>query len=163
MNRLILLRHGKAERDSASGDDFDRGLTDRGVRESTAMAETLMEMGFCPDIVLVSAAKRTQQTWAACSAVLPQTAVRVERTLYLAEERVIRAFAEEAGHDSPTVMMVGHNPGIQELTLRLLHEGSADSSLIARANGAFPTAAAAVFLFDGAGRPSYDGLFFPRG
>ena len=42
-------------------------------------------------------------------------------------------------------------------------EGSAPAPLIARAHAAFPTAAAAVFLFDAAGRPAYDGLFFPRG
>lgn len=163
MNRLILLRHGKAERDSLSGDDFDRALDERGVGESAAMAATLADMGFCPDIVLVSAAKRTQETWAACAPAFPSCAVRTERSLYLAEERLIRAFAEEAGQSSATVMVVGHNPGIQELAIRLLYEGSADSTLIAKAHGAFPTAAAAVFLFDGAGRPSYDGLFFPRG
>jgi phosphohistidine phosphatase len=163
MNRLILLRHGKAERDSASGDDFDRALAQRGVAESAAMAETLADMGFHPDLVLVSAAKRTQETWAACAPAFPPTAVRVERGLYLAEERAIRDFAEAAGESSPTVMIVGHNPGVQELAIRLLHEGGAAPTLIAKAHGAFPTAAAAVFLFDASGRPSYDGLFFPRG
>jgi phosphohistidine phosphatase len=60
------------------------------------------------------------------------------------------------------VMMVGHNPGLQELTVRLLSEGSAPSSLIGRATRQFPTAAAAVFLFDANGRPAFDGLFFPH-
>ena len=46
--------------------------------------------------------------------------------------------------------------------MRLLQEGSAPASLIHRAQRQFPTAAAAVFLFDDAGRPAYDGLFFPE-
>src|SRR5258707_1283160 len=56
MDRLILLRHGKAESESESGDDFDRRLSPRGVRESAAMAETLAELGFAPDVALVSPA-----------------------------------------------------------------------------------------------------------
>lgn len=163
MDRLILLRHGKAERDSASGEDFDRKLTDRGVREAGAMAANLADLGLTPDIALVSSAARTRETWAAASAAFPDCAVRFERSLYLAEERVIRELAESAGETSRTVMVVGHNPGLQELAIRLLAEGSAPSTLIARAHAAFPTAAAAVFLFDAAGRPAYDGLFFPRG
>lgn len=163
MDRLILLRHGKAERDSASGDDFDRKLTDRGVREAAATAANLAELGLIPDIVLVSPAARTRETWAAAQDAFPRAASRVEQSLYHAEERVVRRLAEAAGESSGTVMVVGHNPGLQELAIRLLHEGSAPAPLIARAHAAFPTGAAAVFLFDAVGRPAYDGLFFPRG
>ena len=58
-------------------------------------------------------------------------------------------------------MVVGHNPGLQELTIAMLIEGGAPSGLIGRAQRNFPTAAAAIFLIDGTGRPHYDGLFFP--
>lgn len=163
MDRLILLRHGKAERDSESGDDFDRKLAPRGVSESAAMAATLADLGLVPDIVLVSASTRTRETWAACQAAFPNAHMRTERQLYLAEEREIRALAEAAGETSKTVMIVGHNPGLQDLTVRLLSEGSAPPALIAKAHAAFPPASAAVFLFDAAGRPAYDGLFFPKG
>ncbi len=163
MDRLILLRHGKAERDSASGDDFDRKLTERGVRESAAMAATLADLGLIPDLVLVSPAARTRGTWAAAEGAFPQAASRIEQSLYHAEERVVRQLAESAGQSSKAVMIVGHNPGLQELTIRLLAEGSAPSTLMARAHASFPTASAAVFLFDAAGRPSYDGLFYAKG
>lgn len=163
MDRLILLRHGKAERDSASGDDFDRKLTQRGVRESAAAAANLADLGLAPDLVLVSPAARTRETWAAAQDAFPGVAWRVEPSLYHAEERVVRKLAEEAGETSKAVMVVGHNPGLQELTIRLLNEGSAPAPLIARAHAMFPTATAAVFLFDAVGRPAYDGLFFPRG
>ena len=163
MDRLILLRHGKAERESVGGDDFDRKLTERGKRESAAMAANLADLGMVPDLVLVSPAARTRETWAAAQGAFPASAWRIEQSLYHAEERVVRQLAEAAGESSGTVMVVGHNPGLQELAIRLLSEGSAPAPLLARAHAAFPTASAAVFLFDAVGRPSYDGLFYPRG
>jgi len=63
MNRLILLRHGDAERDAESGDDFDRRLTDLGRRESEGAGQTLSEMGLIPDLVVASAAVRVRETW----------------------------------------------------------------------------------------------------
>lgn len=161
MDRLILFRHGKAEHQSASGDDFDRGLTPRGERESRAMAETLADMGFAPDVVLVSAAARTRGTWAAAEPVFPGARVVFEDELYHAEAGVVRRLAEQAGRTAGTVMMVGHNPGLQELAVQLLREGACEGALISRASTQFPTATAAVFLIDAAGRPAYDGLFFP--
>lgn len=161
MDRLILLRHGKAESDSASGDDFDRRLAPRGIRESTEMGAQLADMGFKPDVVLVSPAARARGTWDAASAAFPGVEARFDDQLYHAESGVIRRAAQAAGQTCATVMVVGHNPGLQELTIQLLIEGSAPSSLLARAQRNFPTAAAAVFLFDANGRPHFDGLFFP--
>ena len=76
MDRLILMRHGKAERDSKSGEDFDRKLTDRGVRESAAMAANLADLGLVPDIALVSAAQGAGETWAAAQAACPTCGAR---------------------------------------------------------------------------------------
>jgi len=162
MDRLILLRHGKAEPESASGEDFDRRLAPRGLRESAAMAEILAGMGFSPELVLVSPAARTRDTWAAAEAAFPGARVSFGEDLYHAGSEEVRRCAAAAGAQATTVMVVGHNPGLQELTVRLLMEGHAPSSLIAKAQSRFPTAAAAVFLFDDNGRPSYDGLFFPE-
>lgn len=162
MDRLILFRHGKAEADSASGEDFDRRLAPRGVRESAKTGEALADLGLTPDLVLVSPAARARETWAAAEASFPNARVQFEPDLYHADSGTIRHVAERAGDGVGTVMVVGHNPGLQELTVRLLAEGSAPASLIARAQRQFPTAAASVFLFDDAGRPSYDGFFFPE-
>jgi phosphohistidine phosphatase len=162
MDRLILLRHGKAEPESASGEDFDRRLTPRGVRESTRMAQVLAELGFEPDLALVSPAARTRDTWAAAEACFPQAKVSFAEDLYHAASEEVRHTAETAGRTVRTVIVVGHNPGLQELTVRLLREGAAPATLIAKAQGRFPTAAASVFLFDDNRRPTYDGLFFPE-
>jgi phosphohistidine phosphatase len=162
MDRLILFRHGKAEPESASGEDFDRRLAPRGCAESAEMAAHLADMGFLPDVVLVSPAARTRETWASAEPHFPKAAARFDDDLYHADSGSVRREAERAGRTCTTVMVIGHNPGLQELTVRLLEEGAAPPSLIARAARQFPTAAAAVFLFDGHGRPAFDGLFFPE-
>ncbi|MES2722589.1 MAG: histidine phosphatase family protein [Pseudomonadota bacterium] len=163
MDRLILLRHGKAEPDSDSGEDFDRRLAPRGVEESLEVATRLAEMGFQPDLALVSTAARAKGTWEAAQPSFPAAQTRFAANLYHADSGAIRAAAEKAGETCGTLIVVGHNPGMQELSIQLLLEGHAPAGLIARARRSFPTAAAAVFLFDGAGRPQYDGLFFPEG
>ena len=161
MDRLILLRHGKAEPDSDSGDDFDRRLAPRGVQESADMGARLADMGFLPQVALVSPAARAKATWEAAQAAFPNAETRFLDHLYHADSETIRRAAEEAGETASTVMMVGHNPGMQELTIRLLQEGAAPSGLIGKAQRNFPTAAAAVFLIDANGRPHFDGLFYP--
>ena len=52
MDRLILFRHGDAERQSASGEDFDRRLTATGRRESQETGESLAHLGFAPDVAV---------------------------------------------------------------------------------------------------------------
>ena len=162
MDRLILFRHGKAEPDSASGEDFDRRLAARGVRESAAMGARLAEMGFAPDLVLISPAARTRETWAAAEPHFPGSKTSFDGDLYHADSGAVRQEAERAGKTAGTVMIVGHTPGLQELAVQLLTEGSAPPSLVDRARRQFPTASAAIFLFDANGRPSFDGLFFPE-
>ncbi|MBL8555498.1 MAG: histidine phosphatase family protein [Phenylobacterium sp.] len=161
MDRLILFRHGKAEPDSASGDDFDRRLAPRGQEESAEMGAHLAGLGFTPDLALVSPAQRTRDTWASLQGAFPDTEMRIEEHLYHADSGTLRAAAGKAGEGRRTLMIVGHNPGLQELTIQLLREGGAPLGLIGKAQRNFPTAAAAVFLIDANGRPHYDGLFFP--
>ena len=162
MDRLILFRHGKAEPDSQSGEDFDRRLTARGARESAEVAQTLAGLGLIPTLALVSPAARARETWAAAETAFPGASMQLEPELYNAESGVIRHTASLAGRGGGSVIVVGHNPGLQELTVRLLMGGSAPSALIAKAQRQFPPAAASVFLIDADGRPAFDGLFFPE-
>jgi phosphohistidine phosphatase len=162
MDRLILFRHGKAEAESASGDDFDRRLTARGMRECADMAGALANLGMVPDRALVSPAARARQTWEAAEPAFPPAELRLEPGLYNAAPGEIRRAADTAGEGCRTLIVVGHNPGLQELTVALLREGHAPPALVARAQRQFPTAGIAVFLLDAAGRPAFDGLFFPE-
>jgi phosphohistidine phosphatase len=164
MDRLILLRHGEAERQAPSGEDFDRRLTPHGRRESMETGDSLANLGFSPDIALVSGAARARETYEAACGVLHCAQVRFDDRLYLAEAPVIREAARAAaGEGAGTVLVVGHNPGLQELIVGLLVEGAAAPQLIARAKAGIPTGAAAVFLIDANGRPAFDGLLMPGG
>jgi phosphohistidine phosphatase len=162
MDRLILFRHAKAESEAESGDDFDRPLAPRGRREARQMGEQLAGLGYRPDLVLVSPAARTRETWEIASEALPETEMRFEPNLYNAEAGAIRRLAEAAGQGRGTVAVVAHNPGLQELAVRFLLEGAAPSSYVARAQRKFPPAAIAVFDFDGGGRPVAEGLLYPE-
>ena len=159
MKRLILMRHGKAERSSPGG-DFERVLTERGRADAALMGRLLIDEGLVPDIGVVSTALRTQQTWQAVSEAFPKALTASLNGLYNADAGRILFEAEAAGVEHDTVMMVGHNPGMHGLTIGLLREGGAGSALIARAESRFPTSTIAAFTFDAAGRPSYDGLFY---
>ena len=128
MDRLILFRHAKAESEAASGDDFDRPLSGRGRREARAMGAQLATLGLKPDLALVSPALRTRQTWEIAEVSLAGAEVRFERDLYNADSVVILALAEAAGAGRGVVMVVAHNPGLQELTVRLLREGEAPAA-----------------------------------
>lgn len=146
MERLIILRHGKAERGSASGEDFDRALTERGREDAAAIGRWLAMTGALPDVALVSSAVRAVQTYEAARRSFPKTEVRMRRDLYLARpEQLLRAAWAEA---AATVMLVGHNPGLHDLALKLANGGGAGSADLARLHEGYPTSAAAVFRFD---------------
>jgi phosphohistidine phosphatase len=161
MDRLILFRHGKAERDSASGRDFDRRLAPRGVKEAAAQARVLADMGLSPDLVLVSPAARTRETWEAAAPAFAAPELRYERGLYNAEADNVRAVVETAADAPGVVMVVGHNPGLQDLAVELLKEGSAPRELVDQVARRFPTSVAVVFLIDSGGRPTFDGFMLP--
>lgn len=158
MKRLILMRHGKAERSNPGG-DFERGLTDRGLADAGLMGRILADEGLVPDIALVSTARRARETWEQVSAAFPMARSKALGGLYHAAADRVLLEAEAAGVEHDTVMVVGHNPGLHALTVGLLRAGGSGSALVARAESRFPTSTVAAFTFDAAGRPVYDGLF----
>ena len=158
MQRLILFRHGKAERNSTTGKDYDRGLTGRGREDARLVGEALAAAGLVPDVVLVSEAKRTQETWAAAKPAFAPVETRVDRALYHADARgLLKAVEREP---AGTVMIVTHNPGVHDLALQLA-EDAGDKQLKATLELGFPTAAAAVIEFDGDGLPVSGRMVLP--
>lgn len=161
MKRLILFRHAKTERTAASGEDFDRALTERGKSDAALTARLLRAAGLIPDCVLVSAAKRTRESWAAAAANLPDAHAKVMDELYDAPASRLHA-AAKAQTGANTVMVVGHNPAVQSLALELAdHATLIDAKVKAKLAEGFPTAAAAVFEFE-EDRTGCLGLFLPR-
>lgn len=158
MDRLILMRHAKAERRSASGEDFARPLTDEGRRDAALVGKALAKDGLAPGVVLVSAAQRTVETWDAMQETFPKARVQRLQSLYNAPPMAILDALE--GLMAGTVMVIGHNPGIHELAVGLLREGGAGSAVLGKVASRFPTATAVAYVVDENGRANYDGVFY---
>ena len=157
MRRLILMRHGEAERPNAVVDDFDRSLDEAGRAESRRMGRALAEAGFAPDLALVSAARRTLETWAGVAAAFADdVAVEQSRGLYAASAVTLSAAVTEAAGRAQTIMLVGHNPGIHQYAAHLAQQ--AEAPRIDR----FPTGSAAVFAFHEDGQPRLETMLRAR-
>lgn len=162
MHRLILMRHALAERAATSGLDRDRALAARGQDEARIIGRALAERGLRPDLAIVSTAQRTRETWDLAQEAFGDVEVRLEPALYNAPAEVIRSYVERAEEEAGCLMIVAHNPGIHILAHEYLLESAASPSILDRMAGGFPTAAAAVFEVDVAGRCTYDGWFTPQ-
>ncbi|PVM85714.1 SixA phosphatase family protein [Caulobacter endophyticus] len=160
MDRLILMRHGKAERHAAQGGDFERALAERGRQDVALIASALASEGLSPDLVLVSAARRTRETWEAAAGAFPGATAEVLRNLYHAEAQEVLAAVREADAPAGTVMVVGHNPGLHDLSLRLAMGSPADPAELSKLRGRFPTATAAIFDIDASGAPRLARVFY---
>jgi phosphohistidine phosphatase len=122
MLTLLVLRHGKAAPE-AGGSDHDRTLTKRGRREAELVGNLLREAALLPDRVLSSSAERARDTAErALSAAGLETEIDVLESLYLAEpEAYVAALRDRAG-SAQRVLVVGHNPGLEALSLLLTGE-----------------------------------------
>lgn len=162
MKHLIIMRHGKAEKDADSGEDFDRNLAPRGLRETAAVALALKDYGLTPDFALVSSANRTCQTFEQAAAVFGGIEAEVSDDLYNADARTLRRFIEAHEDRGECLIVVAHNPGVQYLVAEYLYEAAAGPEITDRIRSSYPTATATVFEVDVAGRPTYDGLYKPK-
>ena len=98
MDRLILLRHGKAEPESVSGQDFDRILTERGRRDVALVCLALADAGLQPELALVSPAARTLETWAVAATIFPGAQAQETARLHFKGQSglVLAAFDSDA-------------------------------------------------------------------
>jgi phosphohistidine phosphatase len=146
VRRLVLLRHAKS--DWPDVPDHDRPLAKRGRRDAPAVGRWLGESGYAPDAVICSTALRARETWGLASAGLrtaapgADPAVRYESRVYEATVLGLLMLVREFRPEWRTALVVGHNPGIAELTVGLADPSSDPPS-------AFPTAAVAVLAVPG--------------
>jgi phosphohistidine phosphatase len=141
----MLLRHAKSAWPNGIA-DHRRPLAGRGRKAAPAMGAFMVRQGLIPDIVLVSTARRAQETWELVAETLPQKiathdAVGIYEVAATAMIEVIRKV-------EPTVeklLLVGHNPGMAELALLLA--GGGDTVALERLKAKFPTAGLAVLDF----------------
>lgn len=141
---LALLRHAKSDWDDMGKSDFDRGLNDRGRKGARLIGEHVADHGIAWDAILASPAARVKQTLAEA---MPDATIQFDARLYLASsETIFETIADKAG-DADAALVVGHNPGLQEVLFELVSP-DAENDLFKEAATKFPTAAFAVFECD---------------
>lgn len=146
MHELILLRHAEAVPIETTGDDQQRSLSKRGEQEAQAAGRWLAAHGVRPRRVLCSPARRTEETARlALAAMSDVPSPQLATEIYDASPGELLALLDQHG-DSSTVMLVGHNPGIERL-VALLVEGRSDEFR------GMPPGALAVLHLDGALEP----------
>jgi phosphohistidine phosphatase len=144
--RLVVLRHAKSAWPAVP--DHRRPLAARGRRDAPAVGRALRDGGYLPDRVLCSTAERTRQTWDLVAGELGAAPpVEWDDRIYDASVDGLLAVLRDVPDGVGTVLLVGHNPGVQELTLALA--GDAQSDTARRVWEKFPTSAFAVLSLSG--------------
>ncbi|RPF72409.1 SixA phosphatase family protein [Aurantiacibacter spongiae] len=144
MKRLGLLRHAKSDWDDMSLRDFDRGLNERGRKGAALMGRHIRAHGGEWDMILASPAERVKRTLAASGMTVP---VHYDEAAYMADVDTLATLLSEIADDPASVLLAAHNPGIQDLALRLVRpedEGALYDELAQK----YPTAAFAVLELD---------------
>jgi phosphohistidine phosphatase len=172
VRRLFLLRHAKSDWDDPALADHDRPLSGRGHRAGERLATYLRAERISPALVLCSSAARARAT---LSHLLPAlgdgTTISVERRLYGATDDSLLARIRLVDDTVPSVMLVGHNPGIEDLAHALARgaRGESDEDALTRLESKYPTAGLATLAVPdghwrdlGPGRARLTGFVVPR-
>lgn len=148
MKRLILLRHAKSSWDDAVERDFDRPLNAKGHRAAETMGRHMREAGVAFDRAIASPALRVRETLASVGAGYGEPVPTLwDARVYLATEAMLLEIIHDAPAAAECVMIVGHNPGLENLVLSLVPERRDDGER-AKVEEKFPTCALAEIAFD---------------
>jgi phosphohistidine phosphatase len=123
MKTLLLLRHGKSSWDDPALKDFDRPLNERGVNDTKLIGKYAVRKRVKPDLVLSSPATRAKSTaelFVAAAAV--KKAPAYDERIYEASVRRLLQVISGLDDSNKTVVLVGHNPGFEDLCERLTGE-----------------------------------------
>jgi phosphohistidine phosphatase len=143
---LFVLRHAKSSWAEPAVPDHDRPLAPRGEEALARLRRYLAREGVSPAVVLCSSARRTVLT---CSGIMPalpaETTVEIEDDLYAASGPRLLARLRRLDDEVPSVLVIGHNPGVQSLASML--SGAGDPELRGRVVTKFPTGGFAALAF----------------
>lgn len=146
MRTLLIMRHAKSDYPVGVA-DRERPLAPRGERDAAAAGEWLGEA--CPDVdlVVVSPARRARETWTLVAEHVRASRVVEDARVYDDWGAQLPDIVRSLPEDANTVLIVGHNPGVEELALLLARSGDGDArDAIARK---YPTSAIATVGFGG--------------
>ena len=140
--RLILLRHAKAKKSGPS--DHERGLAERGHQDATEVGRRMHPAGLRPQRAKVSTSLRTRQTWQLVAAELESPPKEeLESAIYDNEVEGLLELVRATPDDIGSLLIVGHNPSIEELAGQLDDAGG-DPVIRHRMADGFPTSGYAV-------------------
>jgi phosphohistidine phosphatase len=140
VHALYLLRHAKSSWADPTLPDHERPLAPRGRRDAKRVATHLRLLGSGPELVLCSSAARTRETLELVHPALGSATVSVEEQLYAASSDELLARIRDVPDTVASVMLIGHNPGLQRFALALASAGDDLKQLEAK----LPTAALAT-------------------
>jgi phosphohistidine phosphatase len=124
MKTLLLLRHAKAENAAPGSSDISRSLNERGKKEAQAIGTFIRKQSLRFDLVLCSPAVRARETAESVLAAAEETAkLRYDQRIYEASPRQLLEVISEIEEDKSAVLLVGHNPGMEELLRALTGKG----------------------------------------
>lgn len=140
---LYLLRHAKAQKAVPGEDDLDRPLIKRGREAATELEAWFKGKKVLPDVILCSPSARTRETLEIVQPALGAPKIVFDAALYGASPQALRAMIGRLHREVNAVLIVGHNPGIEELAVGLAGHGA--SRMMTKMREKFPTCALAVF------------------
>ena len=148
MKRLTLLRHAKSGWDDPVARDFDRPLNAKGKRAARAVAQYIREHGLRYDHIAGSPAVRVVETIEEVADELGETlAPAWDKRVYLASATTLLDVVHEAPDSAESLLLVGHNPGLEDLILMLVPDKDGDQARD-QVEEKFPTASIAEISFD---------------
>ena len=143
MRRLMLLRHAKSDW-PAGVEDHERPLAKRGRKDGPRIGAAMAAQDLLPDLAIVSTAQRTRQTWDLVKPALGSIPERFDASIYEASpEAILKAIRSTSGAIK-SLLIIGHNPGLELTAAFLAASGSARAALTTK----FPTGALAVIDFE---------------
>lgn len=119
MKHILLMRHAKSDWSDSTLTDHQRVLNKRGKRDAPVMARRISEQNILPDMMLVSDAARTRETWELVTQQLRNIPTKFDPDLYLASPDTIIQKLKEVDNMIDNVLVLGHNPGITEAFYQL--------------------------------------------
>ena len=116
MKKLLLLRHAKSSWEDTSLPDFERSLNERGKRAAPLVGKFLRAQKILPDLIICSPATRARETIALIlEAAGIETELRFDERIYEATVPRLFGVISEIEDDRQEVLLVGHNPGFENL------------------------------------------------
>jgi phosphohistidine phosphatase len=148
MKRLTLFRHAKSGWDEPVTRDFDRPLNAKGKRAAQTMGRHMREQGLAFDRIVASPAVRVIETLEAMFDGYGKRLTPVwDRRIYLASAATLLEVVQDTPDAVGSLLLVGHNPGLEDLVLALVPDAADDIARVA-VEEKYPTASLAQIDFD---------------